>query len=52
VICLVDHFASCFVDRRVPQLVEHGVRTLIGQRAFGIALSLEKTSTTMTKLRT
>ena len=41
VIGLVDRFASCFVDRRVPELVEHSVRTLIGQRVFGIALGYE-----------
>src|SRR5262249_37368612 len=38
---LVDRFAACFVDRRRPELIEHEVRTLIGQRVFGIALGYE-----------
>ena len=38
---LVDRFAGCFVDRRCPELIEHEVRTLVGQRVFGIALGYE-----------
>jgi Transposase DDE domain group 1 len=41
VIGLVDRFAACFIDRRRPELVEHGVATLVGQRVFGIALGYE-----------
>ena len=38
---LVDRFAACFVDHRNPALVEHLVRTLVGQRVFGLALGYE-----------
>jgi hypothetical protein len=38
---LMDRFAECFIDRRRPELVEHLVRTLVGQRVFGIALGYE-----------
>ena len=38
---LVDRFAGCFIDRRRPELVEHRVATLVGQRVFGIALGYE-----------
>jgi len=38
---LIDQFTNCFVDRRNPLLVEHTVRTLVGQRVFGIALGYE-----------
>jgi hypothetical protein len=38
---LVERFAGCFVDRRRPELVEHLVPTLVGQRVFGIALGYE-----------
>jgi len=38
---LIDRFADCFVDRRNPLLVEHAVRTLVGQRVFGMALGYE-----------
>jgi hypothetical protein len=38
---LVDRFARCFIDRRVPELIEHEVATLIGQRVFGLALGYE-----------
>jgi hypothetical protein len=33
--------AKCFVDERRSDLLEHSVRTLIGQRVFGIALGYE-----------
>ena len=38
---LVERFAECFVDRRKPELVEHSVATLVGQRVYGIALGYE-----------
>jgi Transposase DDE domain group 1 len=38
---LVDRFAACFRDARSPLLIEHEVRTLVGQRVFGIALGYE-----------
>jgi hypothetical protein len=38
---LVDRFAECFRDGRRAGLVEHEVRTLIGQRVFGLALGYE-----------
>jgi hypothetical protein len=38
---LVERFAECFIDRRKPELVEHLVPTLVGQRVFGIALGYE-----------
>jgi Transposase DDE domain group 1 len=38
---LVGRFSECFIDRRRPELVEHLVPTLVGQRIFGIALGYE-----------
>ena len=38
---LIDRFAGCFTDSRSPELVEHTVATLVGQRIFGIALGYE-----------
>jgi hypothetical protein len=38
---LIERFARCFTDRRSPELVEHTVATMIGQRVFGIALGYE-----------
>jgi len=38
---LVGRFAACFADARRPDLIEHGVATLVGQRVFGIALGYE-----------
>ncbi|MGH8633955.1 MAG: IS1380 family transposase [Burkholderiales bacterium] len=38
---LIDRLAGCFIDERDPDLIEHTVRTLIGQRVFGIALGYE-----------
>jgi hypothetical protein len=32
---LVERFAACFADRRMSELVEDSVRTLVGQRVFG-----------------
>ena len=41
VVGLVDRFAGCFIDRRQPELIEHAVRTLVGQRIIGLALGYE-----------
>ena len=38
---LVKRFARCFTDSRVPDLIEHEVRTLVGQRVFALALGYE-----------
>jgi hypothetical protein len=38
---LVERFADCFVDSRAPDLIEHSVGTMVGQRVFGIALGYE-----------
>lgn len=38
---LVDRFAACFRDGRRANLVEHEVRTLVGQRVSGLALGYE-----------
>jgi Transposase DDE domain group 1 len=38
---LLDRFARCFTDHRDADLIEHQVRTLVGQRVFGLALGYE-----------
>jgi hypothetical protein len=38
---LVDRLAQCFGDARCPELIEHEVRTLVGQRVFALALGYE-----------
>jgi len=38
---LIDRFAGHFHDERCPELIEHEVATLVGQRVFGIALGYE-----------
>lgn len=38
---LIDRLAQCFEDRRDGDLIEHQVRTLVGQRVFGLALGYE-----------
>jgi hypothetical protein len=38
---LLDRLAQCFRDARDPEAVEHSVRTLLGQRIFGMALAYE-----------
>ena len=35
---LIDRLAACFVDQRDRRLIEHELRTLVGQRVLGIAL--------------
>ena len=38
---LVERFARCFTDHRDPELIEHEVRTLVGQRVYGLAMGYE-----------
>jgi len=38
---LVGRFAGCFADHRAAELIEHEVRTLVGQRVYGIALGYQ-----------
>lgn len=38
---LIDRLAECFVDGRVPELIEHSVRTLVAQRVLGLAAGYE-----------
>lgn len=38
---LVRRLAACFIDRRAPELIEHSLETLVGQRLFGLALGYE-----------
>ena len=38
---LIDRLAACFQDHRDPRLIEHTVRTLVGQRVIGLALGYE-----------
>jgi hypothetical protein len=38
---IVDRLAGLFVDHRKPDLIEHSVRELIGQRVFGLVLGYE-----------
>jgi hypothetical protein len=38
---LMDRFAACFHDARRPELIEHQVGTLVGQRVVAIALGYE-----------
>jgi hypothetical protein len=38
---LVERFAECFADSRAPELIEHTVGTLVGQRIFALALGYE-----------
>ena len=40
-VALIDRFAACFTDHRDPRLIEHEVRTLVGQRVMGIASGYE-----------
>ena len=40
-ISLVDRFAACFSDGRAAPRVVHDIRSLVGQRVFGIALGYE-----------
>ena len=38
---LIDRFAACFRDVRREELIEHRVKTLFGQRVFGLAQGYE-----------
>jgi hypothetical protein len=38
---LVGRLAGCFQDARKPELIEHEVATLVGQRVFALALGYE-----------
>ena len=38
---LIDRFAACFRDARRQELIEHRVKTLVGQRVFGLAQGYE-----------
>ena len=38
---LIERFAGCFRDSRAAELIEHEVRTLVGQRVFALALGYE-----------
>jgi hypothetical protein len=38
---LVERFAGCFCDHRAPELIEHALPTVIGQRGFALALGYE-----------
>jgi len=38
---LIDRLSACFEDRRRAELIEHSVRTLLGQRVFGLAPGYE-----------
>jgi Transposase DDE domain group 1 len=40
-ISLVERFADCCVDSRAPELIEHTVGTMVGQRVFALALGCE-----------
>jgi hypothetical protein len=38
---VIDRFAACFRDHRNPDLIEHSVRELVGQRVYGLCLGYE-----------
>jgi len=38
---LIDRFSACFSDTRHPNMIEHSVHTLVGQRVFGLAMGYE-----------
>ncbi len=38
---LIERLAQCFKDHRDPELIEHTVRTLVGQRVIGLAHGYE-----------
>jgi hypothetical protein len=38
---IVRQFAACFTDYRDPDLIEHTVAQLVGQRVFGLAMGYE-----------
>jgi hypothetical protein len=38
---VIRGFAACFTDHRDPELIEHTVADLVGQRVYGLALGYE-----------
>jgi len=38
---IIGRFSECFTDHRDPNLIEHTVEELLGQRVYGIALGYE-----------
>jgi hypothetical protein len=38
---IIRQFAACFVDHRDPDLIEHRVEELVGQRVYALALGYE-----------
>ncbi|MCB1850236.1 MAG: transposase [Gammaproteobacteria bacterium] len=38
---MLERFAEQFTDHRDPELIEHSVRVLVGQRVLGLALGYE-----------
>jgi hypothetical protein len=38
---IIRQFARCFTDHRNPELIEHSVEELLGQRVYGLALGYE-----------
>jgi len=38
---IIKQFAACFTDYRDPNLIEHTVEELVGQRIYGLALGYE-----------
>ena len=38
---IIAQFARCFTDHRDPQLIEHTVEALVGQRVYALALGYE-----------
>jgi hypothetical protein len=38
---ILGRFASCFVDHRRPELIEHSALELVSQRVYGLALGYE-----------
>src|SRR5207247_10123086 len=38
---IIRKFAACFTDYRNPELIEHPVEDLVGQRVFGLCLGYE-----------
>jgi len=38
---IIKQFAACFTDHRDPNLIEHPVEDLLGQRIYGLALGYE-----------
>jgi len=41
---IIKQFAHCFTDYRSPELIEHTVEELVGQRIYGLALGYEDLS--------